>query len=273
LTRSHAEGKSAVKLRYPIVLVHGIAAKDGLKLFSFWGRIPEIIRAEGIEVHLGGTDAWGRIEGNALLLKATIDRITDAGGTEKVNIVAHSKGGIDSRFLISAFGYSAKIASLTTIDTPHRGSEIADLAVRQRPLSHPLTKKALRRAGLLYGDRNPDPYEAAMELTTESMRAFNARYPDSPEVRYRSLYTRMHGPLDDLSLFFPYLYIRSKAGDNDGVVSSASARWGPDSELIDGEDGGISHAEIVDYKRAEVSGMDIPRIYLGIAADLAAAGL
>jgi triacylglycerol lipase len=262
-----------VKLRYPIVLVHGIAAKDGLKIFSFWGRIPDTLRSEGIEVHLGGTDAWGRIEGNALLLKATIDRITGAGGAEKVNLVAHSKGGIDSRFLISALGYSAKVASLTTIDSPHRGSEIADLAVRQRPLSHPLTKRALRRAGLLYGDRNPDPYEAASELTTASMRAFNARYPDSPEVRYRSLFTRMRGPLDDISLFFPYLYLRMKAGDNDGVVSNASARWGPDSQLLDGEEGGISHAEVVDYKRAEVSGIDIPRLYLGVAADLAAAGL
>jgi triacylglycerol lipase len=262
-----------VRLKYPVVLVHGIAVKDDFKAFAIWGRIPETLRSSGVEVHLGGTDAWGSIEGNALILKAAIDRITSSGGAAKVNIVAHSKGGIDARYLISSLGCSAKVASLTTIDSPHRGSELADLAVRQRPLGRPLARRALRKAGFLYGDRDPDPYEAALELTSASMASFNAANPDSPEVRYRSLYTRMRGPFDDPNLFLPYLYLMMKAGDNDGIVSNASARWGENSELVDGLGGGISHAEIVDSRRASVSGVDIPSVYLRIASDLAEAGL
>jgi triacylglycerol lipase len=268
-----------VKLKYPMILVHGIAVKDDPEGSSSWGRIPEALRSIGVEVHLGGTDAWGSVEGNALILGSAIDRIVRLSGPPKVNLVAHSKGGIDSRYLISSLGYSAKVASLTTIDSPHEGSELADLVVRRRGLGRPMMRKALRKAGLLYGDRDPDPYAAALELTTEAMAAFNERNPDSPEVLYNNLYTRMRGPLDDPSLFLPYLYLRLKAGDNDGIVSNASARGGGGGELVEGAagprglGGGISHVEIVDARRQAVSGLDIPSIYLRIAAGLAEAGL
>jgi triacylglycerol lipase len=273
------QGASRVKLKYTLILVHGIAVKDEPEGSSSWGRIPEALRSIGVEVHLGGTDAWGSVEGNARILGSAIDRIVGRGGPPKVNIVAHSKGGIDSRYLISALGYSAKVASLTTIDTPHRGSEIADLVAGRRSLGRPLARRALARAGLPIGDRDPRPYEAALELTTASMARFNAANPDSPEVRYRSLYTRMRGPLDDLSLFLPYLYLRIKAGDNDGLVSNSSARRGGDCELVEGSPGiggiggGISHVEIAGSRRSEVSGVDIPSVYLRIAAGLAEAGL
>lgn len=261
-----------MRLRHPIVLVHGIAAKDGIKGFSFWGRIPDALRENGLEVHLGGTDAWGSIESNAALLGETIDGIVAAGASGKVNLIAHSKGGIDSRYLISTLGYSRRVASLTTICTPHGGSEIADAVVRRKSLRNPLARRALRKAGFLYGDRNPDPFEATLELTTASMREFNARNPDSPEVLYRNYYTRLRSPFDDPALFFSYLMLRRICGENDGVVSAVSCRRGG-AELIEGPAGGISHAEIVDYKRTKISGLEIPEIYLGIARDLAALGL
>lgn len=45
----------------------------------------------------------------------------------KFHIIAHSMGGLDSRYLITHLGGSHRIASLTTIATPHFGSPIADV--------------------------------------------------------------------------------------------------------------------------------------------------
>src|SRR5262245_20287703 len=50
-----------------------------------------------------------------------------------IHIIAHSMAGMDSRHLIAAnhHGLSDRIASLTTLATPHHGSPIADLIVGQ----------------------------------------------------------------------------------------------------------------------------------------------
>ena len=97
-----------VKLKYPIILVHGIGAKDsGL----FWGRIPKKLENLGLKVFLGDTDSWGSIENNANFLKSTVDRVLVECKCDKVNIIAHSKGGIDSRYLISSLNYGERVAS------------------------------------------------------------------------------------------------------------------------------------------------------------------
>ena len=85
-------------LKYPAILVHGMMAKDN---HLFWGRIPERLKNAGIKVFLGNTSSWSGIESNALSLRKTVDLVLAECGVEKVNLIAHSKGGIDSRFLIS----------------------------------------------------------------------------------------------------------------------------------------------------------------------------
>jgi triacylglycerol lipase len=45
---------------------------------------------------------------------------------DRVNVIAHSMGGLDARYAISRLGLDARVASLTTIGTPHRGTPIAD---------------------------------------------------------------------------------------------------------------------------------------------------
>lgn len=43
--------------------------------------------------------------------------MTEETGCEKVNIIAHSKGGLDSRYAISRLGMDQYTASLTTINS------------------------------------------------------------------------------------------------------------------------------------------------------------
>ncbi len=253
-------------LKYPIILVHGIGAKDSN---LFWGRIPKKLQTNGLKVFPGHTDSWGSIENNAISLSKTVDYVLNLCQCDKVNIIAHSKGGLDSRFLISSLNYADKIASLTTISTPHYGSEIVDYIFEKKSIYNPVSKKIVNLVVRLYGDKSPEPYKIIAELTTKSMTDFNLRNPNNEKVHYSSYHTFMKNAIDDLSYFLTYRYIKKYAGDNDGIVSIKSAQWGEDCTLIKGKNGnGISHSEIVDIKRKAISGVDIPDVYLNIVTKL-----
>ena len=67
----------------------------------YWGRIPDTLRERGATVYLGGQDAWGTVAGNAEQLRKTVLRILECEQCEKINIIAHSKGGLEARYLIA----------------------------------------------------------------------------------------------------------------------------------------------------------------------------
>ena len=110
--------------KYPIVLVHGIAAKQ-LRILNAFGKIGNKLEEAGNAVFIADTDGFGRIETNAEQLRDYIERVLSETGAEKVNIIAHSKGGLDSKYMITELGMEDKVASLTTLCTPHKGSIIA----------------------------------------------------------------------------------------------------------------------------------------------------
>jgi len=255
--------------KYPIVLVHGIIAHDRPGVIKYWGRIPETLRQTGACVFFGNTDAWGDIKSNAKILKTSIDRILDETKSEKVNIIAHSKGGLDSRFFIWKYDYGGKIASLTTISTPHHGAELSDLIYRQRFLHSRIAKKALKLFGKLYGDINPALFKLNYQLTTKYMKIFNGQVLPDNRVYYQSIYSTMKNAFDDLLFFHSYRYIKKISGDNDGFVSEASSKWGDNITKIEGR---ISHAEILDYNMRELSGISIPDIYKEIVYGLSKRG-
>jgi triacylglycerol lipase len=255
-------------LKYPIVLVHGIVAHDRKSIIDFWGRIPETFRNNGIKVYLGNTDSWGSYESNAEILKNTIDKVLQETESEKVNIIAHSKGGLDSRFTIWKYNYGNKVASLTTICTPHHGAEIADLIFQQDIVHTPNARKILKTFGEWYGDTKPDMYNVNYELTTFKMKEFNESVIMDENVYYQSVYTTIRNAFDDLLVFNTFLYVKKISGANDGVVSEKSAKWGPNTKKIEK----ISHPEIIDYKKHRISGIHIPGIYMDIVRDLGKMG-
>jgi triacylglycerol lipase len=260
----------AIPLKYPVVFVHGIVAHDRKSLIDFWGEIPERLNKEGIIIYYGNTDAWGSIESNAELLKNTIDKILQEKECEKVNIIAHSKGGIDSRYLIYAYNYADKVASLTTVSTPHKGAEMADMIYNHKMVKNSKAfKRFIKDYEKKYGDINPDMFGVNYQLTTENMAEFNERTGMVDErVYFQSLYTTMEKPADDLLFGSSFKYIKSVAGANDGVVSEYSACWGNNYKKIEGR---ISHRQITDRKK--IRGIDILEIYVDIAKDLYERGL
>jgi len=254
-----------IPLQYPVVLVHGIIAHDRSSAVKFWGRIPKALTSRGINVFRGNTDAWGSYESNALILKKTIGNILSQTRAKKVNIIAHSKGGIDSRYLVWKHGFGDKIASLTTICTPHHGSEIADLLYDKKILHRPITRNILSLLGKIYGDASPNLYKLICQLTTKKMRKFNAKIPMDSNIYYQSLYSTMDNASGEKILSSAYAYIKEISGENDGLVSVNAAQWGDNVAQIAS---GISHAEILDYKTKEIAGVHIPDIYVNIVQGL-----
>ena len=174
------------RLKYPLLMVHGMGFRDN-RVIGYWGRIPKALEKCGAEVFFGGQDSNGSIEGNAAQLKKTIEAVLRQTGAEKVNIIAHSKGGLEARYLISTMGMAGKVASLTTISTPHNGSVTVDRLMDIVP--QPLVKLGCGVTDLWFrilGDRSPDTYSAVNSFKTNSADIFNIKNPDSPEVYYQS---------------------------------------------------------------------------------------
>jgi triacylglycerol lipase len=261
--------KGQLPPQYPIVLVHGVIAHDRPSLIKFWGKIPEALRETGAKVFLGNTDSWGDYESNARMLKTTIDNVLRATNSEKVNIIAHSKGGLDSRYLIWKYGYGDKVASLTTVSTPHHGTELADLIYRQKIVHFRIVKNALVILGKLYGDKNPDLFKVNYQLTTEYMKKFNDSVVMDDRVYYQSIYTAIENPYNNVMFFYNYRYLQKTSGDNDGCVSEHSAQWGNNSIKIEG---GISHAESFGLVTRKIPGINIPDIYKKIVSGLSEKG-
>ena len=227
------------------------------------------MQRNGAAVYYGHQQAWGTIEDNAEAIRAKILEIQTETGCEKVNIIAHSKGGLDARYLITRLGMGEAVASLTTISTPHRGSELLDLLGKLPDgLYHKIcgmVDAAFRKVG----DRAPDACTASRQLAPAFAEAFNAETPDDPRVSYRSWATVMKNPLSDPLLSIPYFLLRCVRGPNDGLVCIDSAKWGMFGGVLSSRRRrGISHGDIIDLKREDYRGFDVIEWYVGLVSRL-----
>ncbi len=267
------------KTRYPIVLIHGAGFRD-LKWPVYWGRIPAALEKRGAAVFYGLQDCWGSVETNAAAIADRISGILAETGREKVNIIAHSKGGLDARMAASSCGCGDRIASITTVATPHRGSKTLDQLFRvPRPLWN-AAAFAVNNWIRVVGDKKPDFLELCRGLTTERMAQFNRDNPDVPGILYQSYACVMSHPLSDLNLSTANWIVGRIEGPNDGLVSVESALWGQEQRVLtSGVRRGISHLDAIDLRRApftrkKIRGVcDICDVYVTIAADLQARGL
>ncbi len=73
------------------------------------------------------TDAVGSNIPNASELDVFINNVLSQTGKTKVDIVAHSMGGLSSRYYIQNLGGHAKVGSLVTLGSPHKGAPLANL--------------------------------------------------------------------------------------------------------------------------------------------------
>jgi triacylglycerol lipase len=175
------------------------------------------------------------------------DRIQAGFPSGPIHIIAHSMGGLDSRVLIgnNLNGLVARIASLTTLSTPHQGSPVADLLVGDGPDD---ARRAVSAAIGRFGLKT----DALISLATTEARKLPDVVQTNPGIRYRS-YTASGRPKDFLpfvpipptsAVLLPtYAYIKSiKGEDSDGVVTPASATFGQVQRNLQ-----CDHADMIGY--------------------------
>ncbi|EFY87012.1 triacylglycerol lipase, putative [Metarhizium acridum CQMa 102] len=187
--------------KYPIVLAHGLLGFSELHVppfprIHYWHGIREALTAQGATVVATSVPPSSSIADRAARLADEIAR-SGVDAAAGVNVVAHSMGGLDARWMIARTlkqsGIPVRVASLTTISSPHRGSPFADYVLRAEAglLYLPRAYRVLERAGL--------ETRAFAQLTTSYMRdEFNPAAPDDPAVRYFS-YGAVAGPAPLLS--------------------------------------------------------------------------
>ena len=262
------------KLKYPILFVHGMGFRDSRR-FCYWGRIPDTLEKMGCKVFFGNQDSNADIETNGRHIAQRIDQIIKETGAEKVNILAHSKGGLDSRYAISILGAASKVASLTTIATPHHGSKTVDKLMK---LPTFLIKFGCFFADCWFrilGDKHPSTYRAILSFTTSAAATFNAEVCDQEDIYYQSYAFVMRRPSSDAFMWLTNAVVRMAEGENDGLLAPDAVKWGDFKGVFRGVGNrGISHCDEIDMRRRPLSKKtgegvsDIIDVYKSIVIDL-----
>lgn len=260
---------SICQTRYPVLMVHGVFFRDWQYL-NYWGRIPRALKRNGAAVFYGRQQSSLSIADSAAELKAEIFRVLSETGAEKINIIAHSKGGLDARYAISRLGMSPYVASLTTVNTPHRGCQFADALLASLPQWF-ICFVASRYNALFrrLGDSAPDFLAGVQDLTAASCAVFNGETPDMPDVFYQSVTSKMRSVRSaGFPLNLGYLLSKKYEGDNDGLVSVSSAVWSNYMGLLSAGRKGISHGDMIDLTHKNIKGFDVSEFYVLLFAGL-----
>ena len=264
---------------YPILLLHGMGFRD-FRHINYWGRIPSALEANGGKIFYGLQDANGSVENNALQIEKRLQEILKETGAEKVNIIAHSKGGLEARYLISTLNHADEVASLTTISTPHHGSVTVDHLLKFPKF---LVRFGCFMTDILFrilGDKSPRTYKSVISLTTVFADGFNRDNPDSDQVYYQSYAFVMKNITSDFLLWIPWLLVHHYEDECDGLLSPNAVKWGDFKGIIRSNGRrGISHCDEVDMRRRRLTKRqgenvsDIVDVYLDIMSGLRKMGL
>jgi len=226
-------------MSYPIILAHGVSRFDQLwngafeidnnddpkmdRLHYFKG-VRTMLMQHGFRVYHSHVPWADGVDVRAADLHRNVRDVLAKAKAPKVNIIAHSMGGLDARHMLFDFRVTdpihEQVASLTTISTPHQGSPFADWGTDNLSFVVPLAKKigiSLHAFYDLRTDRcrrfNHDPAVVAFETDCEA------------EIQFRTYAgcRKSWGLFDTLRI--SQAIIENQEGENDGLVSVASAKW------------------------------------------------
>ncbi len=224
----------------PLVMVHGLLGfgriggpRVGMDYFR---GIPDALRAAGHQVPPPPSlPPIGAIAQRAAALRDYLDG-EPATRNRRVHLIAHSMGGLDSRYMISRLNMADRVISLTTLGTPHRGTPLADVGT------------ARFRAAIRLLERFKIPAGSFDDLTVTRCHRFNEETRDAPGVRYFSIAGKFRIKLFPPSLLSATYYLmydsqRPNETDNDGMVPVESARWGERFTLWPG----LNHVHLINW--------------------------
>jgi triacylglycerol lipase len=172
------------KTRYPIVLAHGLSGfRQLFGVVDYFFGIPGDLQSGGAKVFVTQVSAFASAEQRGEQLLHQVEFIAASTGAGKVNLIGHSQGGLDARYVLAV--RPDLIASLTTVATPHLGADLADfLADNLTPGGFNETVLAAFSNSLgtildlLTGTPEPqDAIGALRTLSSTGSAAFNRKFP------------------------------------------------------------------------------------------------
>lgn len=209
----------------PIVFVHGLNSSA-----TTWWENNDMYNtayANGYETAFVDLYPTQTMWDNGALLAAKLQEINDYFG-EKLVVVAHSKGGIDTQAALVHYGAYPYVERVITLSSPHRGSELADLAYSGW-------------AGWL-ADIIGSKSDATYSLQTGYMAGYRSQTDSHPNLYKVPFYTMAGTAWGSFgsSLYWGGLYL-SSYGPNDGAVTVQSSRLPYAPEVAVGD---WNHSEI-----------------------------
>jgi triacylglycerol lipase len=184
--------------RYPILLVNGI---DTSPLFRWSERIVDTMHlAGGHDVHLATLTPYEPPRVRAPELWKRIEEVRHETGAAKVNLICHSLGGLDCRYLVSPNGLALDlgvdpatvVASITTVGTAPRGTRVADVALGLTPDAD--SARVVNDLASVLGDwfgsealeNDAELRDALRALSVANAPAFNDEITDAEGIYYQS---------------------------------------------------------------------------------------
>lgn len=115
--------------RLPILIIHGYG--EDSRILNSWRNWLGANNFSKVYPITFSDDRCGSVAEHAAELSSKVNGILQNTGSEKVNMVAHSKGGLDARWHIASGG--AEVANLIMIGTPNSGLPAAWLDITGCP--------------------------------------------------------------------------------------------------------------------------------------------
>jgi len=284
---------------YPIILAHGMAGFERIGPVNYFFNVAADLRTRGEAVFESQVSPYEASDVRGQALAQFIDDTLRSTGACKVNLIAHSQGGLDGRYVISTLRYGDRVAALATVSTPHRGTVVADVALGVVQVSSftadTLNAILLAVQGLTSNQSgNPNIRANLWQLTTAQAAAFNRQNLDDSRVRYYSVAGRSslasgsrdcggavwENPsgldvLDPLltvpASVFPFFDPLLQPTPNDGLVAVPSARWGRFLGCVPA-DHFDEVGQVADLAPDLISGFDHRDLYRKLVATLRADG-
>lgn len=233
----------SVRLRYPVLLCHGYGAIASLVKPSPLYDVAMLMRSHNVPAWAPNIVPYATTETRAEEWIRIIEKLTASADAEKINIVAHSMGGLDMRYALSQYDIGDKVESFTSVCTPHRGTSLAELALK--------TPEAIRdklgdfldwMGNNMFPRIESDSVGSIEQLTRRyAEEVFNPSVSDLtglPCYSYTSAVGRgTDQPIKVITRYQNH-YIFDREGINDGFVSVESGKWGEHIAT-----GNISHLE------------------------------
>jgi triacylglycerol lipase len=233
--------------QYPIVLCHGMAGFDSLfGVVDYFYGIESALESGGATVYVTHVPSFNSTEARGEALLAEIEDLAARTGAKKFNLIGHSHGGLDVRYVAAM--RPDLVASVTTVGSPHKGADLATW-LRAHVSNGSFTEGVLSFfadslgtvLGLLSGHTSPQDAIAGLDaLTADGAAAYNAKFPAglpatacgsgpasangiqfyswSGHSQVTNILDASDAPLKVSSLVY--------SGSNDGLVGTCSSHFG-----------------------------------------------